>query len=67
MPTPRPTKTRPTTSCAGPIADAITAAPAKKRKSATRIDVRRPNRSVVQPPIAAPMIAPATAMLTIIS
>jgi hypothetical protein len=37
----------------------------KKREYATRIDVLRPNRSVVLPPTVALMITPTTAMLRI--
>lgn len=67
IPTPSPTKTRPTMRRAGPGAAAMTTAPMKKRKSAMRIALRLPYRSFIHPPIAAPIMAPAIAMLTIVS
>ena len=67
IPTPRPTKTRPTMRTVGLGAADMMMAPAKKSKSATNMDNFRPKRSFAHPPIAAPMIAPATAMLTMIS
>ena len=50
---------------AGTGAAAITADPTIKRTSATRIDFLLPNRSFIHPPTAAPIIAPAIAVLTI--
>ena len=67
IPTPRPTKTRPTIRVAGFIALAITIDPIKNRASATTIDFFLPNLSFIHPPTEAPMIAPASAVLTIAS
>ncbi|KAG7012541.1 hypothetical protein SDJN02_25293, partial [Cucurbita argyrosperma subsp. argyrosperma] len=67
IPTPRPTKTRPTMRREGPGEAAMITAPMKKRKSAMRIAVRLPYRSFIHPPIAAPIMAPAIAMLTMVS
>ncbi|KAL3851501.1 hypothetical protein ACJIZ3_013383 [Penstemon smallii] len=68
MPTPRPTNTRrPSIRTDAFGAAAMRIAPTKKRKSASRIAVRLPHLSLNHPPIAAPMIAPATAMLTMLS
>jgi len=67
IPTPRPTKTRPTMRIDGLVAAAMTAEPIKKSVSARRIAFLLPNRSLIHPPTAAPMIAPARAMLTMAS
>lgn len=67
IPTPRPTNARPTIRKEGFGAAAMRMAPRKNRESATRMAVRRPYLSFNQPPIAAPMMAPATAMLTMLS
>ena len=65
IPTPSPTKTRPTMRIAGLVAAAMIADPIKKRVSAIIIDRFLPNRSLIQPPTAAPITAPASAVLTI--
>lgn len=62
IPTPKPTM--PKIRRDGFGAPAIKIAPMKKRQSAIRIALLLPNLSFNQPPIAAPMIAPATAMLS---
>jgi len=67
IPTPSPTKTLPMMRRAGPGAEAMITAPVKNRKSAMRIALLLPYRSFAHPPIAAPMIAPATAILTMLS
>lgn len=67
IPTPNPTKILPTMITEGVGARAITSAPAKKRASATKIDFFLPNLSLIHPPTAAPKMAPATAMLTMVS
>ena len=67
IPTPRPTKTRPRIRIDGLIAEAIIAEPIKKSVSAIKIAFFLPNRSLIHPPTAAPMIAPARAILTIAS
>ncbi|GKU92613.1 hypothetical protein SLEP1_g6321 [Rubroshorea leprosula] len=45
----------------------MTTAPMKKRKSAVSNALLLPYWSLIHPPIAAPMMAPATAMLTMLS
>ena len=67
IPTPSPTKTLPTMRIAGFTAEAMITEPIKKRVSARRIATFRPKRSLIQPPTAAPMIAPASAVLTMAS
>jgi len=67
IPTPRPTKTRPTMRIDGLVAAAMTAEPIKKSVSARRIAFLLPNRSLIHPPTAAPTIAPARAILTMAS
>lgn len=67
IPTPRPTNTRPTMRVAGFGAAAKIIDPSKKRVSATIIDTFLPNLSLIHPPIAAPIIAPAIAVLTMAS
>ncbi|GFZ14430.1 inositol transporter 2 [Actinidia rufa] len=64
IPTPSPTKTHPTMRTAGLGAAVMITAPTKKRKSTIRIAVLLLYRSFSHPPMAAPMIAPATAMMT---
>lgn len=66
MPTPKPTKILPIIITQGAGASAMVIAPIKKKKSAIIIDILLPTRSFSHPPIAAPAIAPATAMLTIV-
>ena len=67
IPTPSPTKTRPTMRRGGPLAAAMITAPTKNKKSARRSAGFLPQRSVNHPPKAAPTIAPASAVLTIVS
>lgn len=67
IPTPSPTRILPKMMTLGDGARAITSAPAKKRTSATRIDIFLPNLSLIHPPTAAPTMAPATAILTMVS
>ena len=67
MPTPKPTKILPIMMTQGAGAAAIITAPVKNKTSATKIDFFRPNLSFIHPPNAAPKIAPATAMLTMVS
>ena len=67
IPTPRPTNTLPTMRVAGFGAAARIIDPIKKRVSATIIDTFLPNLSLIHPPIAAPIIAPAIAVLTMAS
>ena len=67
IPTPNPTKTRPTTITAGTGAAAITIEPKKNSKSAVKIVFFRPMLSFIHAPIAAPKIAAPTAILTISS
>lgn len=67
IPTPNPTKMRPMMMTPGAGAKAMIMAPIKKRRSATKMDILRPNLSLIQPPAAAPKMAPATAMLTMVS
>ncbi|WVZ86363.1 hypothetical protein U9M48_033159, partial [Paspalum notatum var. saurae] len=67
IPTPRPTKTLPTMITAGVGEKAMIMAPPKNRASAIMMEGFLPNLSFIQPPNAAPTIAPATAMLTIVS
>ena len=65
IPTPNPTKIRPITTIDGNGATAITNEPMKNSTSAVRIAFFRPKLSFIQAPIAAPMIAAATDVLTI--
>ena len=67
IPTPRPTNILPTMRVAGFGAAAKIIDPIKKRVSATIIDTFLPNLSLIHPPIAAPIIAPAIAVLTMAS
>jgi len=67
IPTPKPTKTLPRMITNGAGAEAITKAPRKNTTSATKIDLFLPTLSFIQPPNAAPIIAPATAILTMVS
>lgn len=67
IPTPKPTSILPTMITHGAGAIAMTIAPKKNTTSASKIDVFLPNLSFIHPPTAAPMIAPATAILTIVS
>jgi hypothetical protein len=67
IPTPRPTNTLPTMRIAGLIAAAITTDPMKKSVSARIIAFFLPNLSLIHPPTDAPMIAPASAVLTMAS
>lgn len=67
IPTPNPTRSLPIIITHGVGARAITIAPMQKTTSADMIDFFLPNLSFIHPPIAAPNIAPATAMLTMVS
>ena len=67
IPTPNPTKIRPTIRRGGPLAAAMITAPIKNKTSPMRSAGFLPWRSFNHPPTAAPIIAPATAMLTIVS
>lgn len=67
IPTPKPTKSRPVIMTHGFGARAMTIEPIMNKKSAHIIDFFLPNLSFIHPPNAAPMIAPATAVLTIVS
>jgi len=67
IPTPKPTKILPTMRNHGDGARAITIAPIKNKTSDIKIDFFRPKLSFIHPPNAAPIIAPATAILTIVS
>jgi len=67
IPTPRPTNTLPTIIILGVGEKAMITAPAKNKASAIMMEGLLPNLSFIQPPNAAPTIAPATAILTIVS
>ena len=63
--TPNPTKIRPITIIDGKGATAITNEPTKNSTLAIKISFFRPNLSFIQAPIATPMIATTTDVLTI--
>lgn len=67
IPTPKPTMILPMMITQGTGATPITIEPTKNTTSAISIDFLRPRASFIHPPIAAPMIAPATAILTMVS
>lgn len=67
IPTPKPTKSLPTIMTHGFGARAMIIEPSTNKKSAHNIDFFLPNLSFIHPPNAAPMIAPATAVLTMVS
>ena len=67
IPIPNPTKTLPRMMTDGTGAAAITKAPIKNITSATKIDLFLPTLSFIHPPNAAPIIDPATAILTMVS
>jgi hypothetical protein len=65
IPTPKPTRNLPTIIIHGCGATAMTIAPTKNKKSATKMVFLLPKLSLQNPPIAAPKIAPKTQVLTI--
>ena len=67
IPIPKPTKILPTMRSHGDGARAITIEPIKNKTSDNKIDFFRPNLSFIHPPNAAPTMAPATAILTMVS
>lgn len=67
IPTPRPTKILPIMMTNGVGARAMIKAPARNRESAIKMEGFLPNLSFIQPPNPAPTMAPATAILTIVS
>ncbi|KVI01121.1 hypothetical protein Ccrd_020611 [Cynara cardunculus var. scolymus] len=67
IPTPKPTKILPTIMTHGFRTRAMTNDPVMNKISANNIDFFLPNLSFIHPPKAPPMIAPATAMLTMVT
>lgn len=67
IPTPNPTNILPRIIIQGAGAAAMITAPMKNSTSATKIDSFLPNLSFAHPPNAAPIMAPATAILTMVS